>query len=355
MIVAVSFPTARDTLIDSISYSKFDNTLTNNILHVWDTIDDTTLNSIVSKFGKPKYIVMDSFSYYKTSIDIPVFYVDAWIEQQLKQFESMNVTAVNNVTTKYTANFLINKKQINRFLAIKLCEVFDIDPNYTWSGIDKDFDLAHIVQEKQQLDDSLIDQHWAEILSPISKFKKRWYPSQGQVVSNISVKNHGNNVKLWNQHFNNVVSTSATSLITESVWTQSATTFSEKTMFSVLGLTFPIWVGGMNSAEYWKSKGFDTFDDIIDHSYQNLPTLLQRCFYAFYLNKDILTDQAKASALRAQHLNRLISNRNLLTSATIKAYNQKIIQQWPDDLQMLGNNSIIKHLPGLKSYLDNAV
>ena len=173
MIVAISFPTTRDVLFDSVSRSVFKETLNNNILHVWDTIDDDTLNRIIAMYGRPKYIVMDSFSYYKTSINIPVYYVDAWIEHQLKEFESIDVIQIDNITTNYTSNFLINKKQINRFLAIKFCEIFDINPNYTWSCIDKKFDLTHLIQEKQQLDDSLIDQHWKEILSPISKFKKR--------------------------------------------------------------------------------------------------------------------------------------------------------------------------------------
>lgn len=355
MIVAVSFPTTRDVLFDSVSHGVFKESLNNNILHVWDTIDDKTLDRIIAMYGRPKYIVMDSFSYYKTSIDIPVHYVDAWIEQQLKELESMNVVHIDNITTNYTSSFLINKKQINRFLAIKFCEIFDINPNYTWSGIDNNFDLTHLIQEKQQLDDSLIDQHWAEILSPISKFEKRWHSSPGEISNNSSVINYGNNVELWNQHFNKVVSTSAISIITESVSTQTATTFSEKTIYAVLGLTFPIWVGGMHSAEYFKNKGFDVFDDIIDHSYQNLPTLLQRCFYAFYLNRDLLTNLDKAAALRAQNLDRLINNRNLLTSATFRKYNKTMIQQWPNNLQIPGNDSIIRHLPGLENYLDNTV
>jgi hypothetical protein len=147
------------------------------------------------------------------------------------------------------------------------------------------------------------------------------------------------------------VSNSAISIITESVWTQHATTFTEKTLYSVLGMTFPIWVGGVNSATCWKNKGFDIFDDVIDHSYQNLPTLLERCFYAFYLNKDILTDFEKVSTLRKQKLGRLANNRNLLTSGTFRKYNQKEIQKWPNDLQELANASIIKYLPGIKSYL----
>lgn len=351
MIVAVSFPTARHKLVDSITGKEFTQSLDNNVLHVWDVIDDATIQQIVDTFGKPKYIVMDSFSFYKTALDIPVYYIDAWIENQIKQAESMQVQQVDKLSTEYTANFIVNKKQINRFLAIKLCEVFNVNANYTWSGIGKEFDLSDIVNEKQQLKDPVIDDHWSDILSPISKFEKKWYSTHGEKFSSSGVDSYGNNITVWNQYLIDIVSRTAISIITESVHIQQAATFTEKTAYAMLGLTFPIWVGGVNSAFYWQDKGFDVFDDVIDHSYQNRPTLLERCFYAFYLNRNLLTDTEKVSALRKQHLGRLIKNRSLLTSNTFKSYNQRIVQQWPNDLQIPANNSIIQYLRRLDGYI----
>jgi hypothetical protein len=197
----------------------------------------------------------------------------------------------------------------------------------------------------------VIDEYWTDILSPIKTFKKKWYSFTNEKFDESGVTNYGNNIAVWNKHLIDIVSSSAISIISESVDTHIASTFTEKTVYSVLGLTFPIWVGGVNSALHWKAKGFDVFDDIIDHSYQNLPTLLERCFYAFYLNKDILTDLEKLSNLRLQHLDRLIKNRNLMTSNTFTKYNQLSIQQWPDDLQIPANNSITRHLKKLNSYI----
>lgn len=339
-----------------MSQQQFTGTLAGNILHVWDVIDDAVLKTIVDKFGEPKYIIMDSFSYYNTSLNIPVYCIDAYIEHCLVQSKSIVVTPVDEITVDHVANFLINKKQINRFLAMKFSEIFDIDVNYTWSGVGKEYDLIHIIQEKNSLIDRLIDQYWGEILCPISKFEKKWYSESDKTVveSHGIIPKPGGDMERWNKYLNHIVSNSAISIITESVWTQHAITFTEKTLYSVLGMTFPIWVGGgMNAATCWKNKGFDIFEDIIDHSYQNLPTLLERCFYAFYLNKDILTDFEKISTLRKQNLDRLVGNRNLVTSGTFQKHNQAVVQQWPNDLQALANASIIKHLPGLHSYLRN--
>jgi hypothetical protein len=64
-----------------------------------------------------------------------------------------------------------------------------------------------------------------------------------------------------------------------------------------------------------------------------------------------LTDFEKVSSLRKQNSDRLIDNRNLLTSNTFHKYNQAQLQKWPNDLQELANASIIKCLPGIQSYL----
>jgi plasmid maintenance system antidote protein VapI len=357
VITLVSSPANRKSLFDSVTEQKFTgtlagNVLTGNVLHVYDAIDDDTLTKIIDHFGTPRYIIMDGFSSYQTSLDIPIFCIDAWIEDQLTQMESTGLTLVDDVKVEHVANFVINAKQINRFLAMKLSEIFNIDVDYTWSGLGQNFNLEHIVQEKKLLNDSLIDQHWTQLLAPIAKFEKKWRPNPGEkIVGDSKIVNPGDHAIFWNTHLRHVVSKSAISIITESVWTQQASLFTEKTVYSVLGLTFPIWVGGVNAATCWKDKGFDIFDDVIDHSYQNLPTLLERCFYAFYLNKDILTDLEKASFLRKQHVDRLIANRNCMTSDTFRKYNQTQFQKWPNDLQELANASIMKYLPGLKGYL----
>lgn len=335
--VLVSYPTSRDKLVVSGTTEEYTGTLDGKILYIWDVIDDQTLLEILSKYGLPKYIAADSLSYYSSSVlREPMYVTDMWLETELENFEYNGIShpVVQNLQTKHTANFQINKKQINRYLAIKFCEIFDISVNYTWSGIGKYFDLTHIIDEQNKINDPVIGYYWEDIFAPITKFDQKWlYKGNLNIENKHGISEYGGNINSWNNGLNSIVSNTAISLITESVATQQAMTFTEKTAYSVLGLTFPIWVGGYRSATEWKNKGFDVFEDIIDHSYECMPTLIERCFYAFYLNKDILTDTTAASQLRTTHMERLVNNRKKLTSDTLNKHNKKIIETWPPDLQ----------------------
>jgi hypothetical protein len=110
----------------------------------------------------------------------------------------------------------------------------------------------------------------------------------------------------------------------------------EKTIYSVLGLTFPLWVGCYGQADYFKQMGLDVFDDVIDHSYQYLPSLFERCFYSVYLNLEILQNYNLAKNLREKNIDRLCNNRKLvLQDNLLKKHTDNVLKTWPEDLQQI--------------------
>ena len=80
---------------------------------------------------------------------------------------------------------------------------------------------------------------------------------------------------------------SAVALISESADFQKASVFTEKTLYALMALNFPLFIGGYGHADQLTRMGFDVFDDIIDHSYQYKETLFERCYYAFYNNLEL--------------------------------------------------------------------
>lgn len=298
-----------------------------DILYIGDVFDNSLLNEIIEQKGKPALIFNDSFSFIELDTKIDFYTVNVFLERDLADLTFADV--YSDVQTAHSVNFLINKKQINRFLTLKFCEMFELDANYTWSGIGREFDLSYILNElKDQTFISADD--ISRILEPLNS-APRW-KGMMKNTNNASVANYGGNLQAWNSGIIDIVSSSAVSLISESVWTQTAAVFTEKTLFSVLGLTFPIWVGGVRQATEWKKMGFDIFDDIIDHSYQDKKTLIERCWYAFYLNLDLLKNKNKLSDIRQRCLPRLKSNRELLRYNIVN-YNNAVIRSWPINIQ----------------------
>ena len=84
-----------------------------------------------------------------------------------------------------------------------------------------------------------------------------------------------------------------------------------------------------------KRLRFDTFDDVIDHSYQSYDTLIERCYYAFTRNLPLLSDKNTATELRLLHKDRLYKNRQLLLQNHLEKFVDQEISKFPKDLQLV--------------------
>jgi hypothetical protein len=292
-----------------------------------DTIDRITTNK-----GVPKYIVSDHFTWFE---NIKEFYgLPLHIESNTKEIID-GLKFEDNISTSHCFNFMINRKQVNRFLCIKLVEWFKfINFDYTWSAVDQNFDMHLILAELDLLGDKLPlpKELKSFILSPI-QLKKRFFEFSQTPSGNDEIHDCGGCQWRWCNGLGNMFLNSAVSLISESFSYQRASAFTEKTVYSVLGLTFPIWIGGYNQASEWKRLGFDIFEDVIDHSYQSYDTLIERCYYAFTKNLNILSNKEQAVELRNIHKDRLLQNRELLLQNHLGKFVDQEISKFPEDLQ----------------------
>jgi hypothetical protein len=298
-----------------------------DLLFIHDNISGQQIMEIIDHYGKPGALISDLYSTAEFALDIPVYCCSlrtAMAEQQLQ--DSSRPTTVS---TQHTANFMVNKKQINRFLCMKFVRLFGIDADYTWSGSGRSEDLGTILRE---LGGQLLPLFDAEtrskLLSPLD-YEPRWIDITGQTPSDAGLDNYGANSRVWDSAVRDIFFNSAVALITESTAYDRVSLFTEKTLFALAGLNFPIWIGAYNQAQVLQSWGFDVFDDIIDHSYQNKPTLIERCFRAFQDNAELLQDKPKTLALRQQHLPRLLANRDLAFSGIFRKHCHSQAGSWP--------------------------
>jgi hypothetical protein len=328
----LSYPSYRHLLYTPNGKQVEQQELTGQILLIFDIFDHGVLESIFMKFGRPACVVSDSYAYCEEEFGLPFYYANLWLDTELVRFKKQKLKLPELAKTTKCANILVNKHQLNRYLGLKFCEIFNVDMNYTWSGTGRNATLISVVNDLEHIQDQTIDPYIGKILSPIN-LPTQWHTiNYNEENDNSAVINYGNNPDVWNQILFEKMSSTATSLITESMTLQKISPYSEKTLFGLLALTFPIFVGGYSMASTWQKLGFDIFDDIIDHSYENMPTVIERCFYAFYLNKHILTDISYASEKRTQCLDRLLNNRQLILSNQLSKANKAQMQTWPEHI-----------------------
>jgi hypothetical protein len=310
----------------------------NLIFWIIDSLNYNGYKTLIEQFGIPN-IVVSSAHPEMPFINSTIFYhyCPDWFQQTTDQLVDHGKVVSEN--TQHCFNFMINKKQINRSLMLKLIEWFDLSSYvYTWSGLGAAFDMSGILNDIDLLDNCVEDlTHFRhKILAPVNTIKPQWLNPDGTTQpvvdkDSVGITEYGGNLWTWNNLLSNLFSQSAVSLITESIQYEKTINYTEKTVYSVLGLTFPIWIGGHNQAKHWQKMGFDTFDDIIDHSYQHYDSLLERCFYAFNNNIKILKDVNYARYLRKKNLHRLEYNRSILKSKINTALTQSL-ENLPEEL-----------------------
>jgi len=313
----------------TVKLEHIDKFLPDDVFVIMGMIEPKVLYNWLEKYGQPAYIVMDQAGDIKID-GLEIYSVPLrGLAFSFDKFEKINqATLLSTPDTKFCFNFFVNENlNVNKYTLIKLVEYFKFDCFDYVLNTDKKFCSIHSLLDQlpHVSDTELLKEFRHKILKPIAldtKHNKNYSPTEVPCI-----------VNQWTDNLEPLFDQSAVSLISEPHGEQIASIFTEKTMFAIMGLTFPIFVGGYGNADYLKQVGLDTFDDIIDHSYQFLPTLPERCFYAFKNNLHILTDLELAKQLRQTYLNRLVKNRDLVYDQILTKHVYSVVDEWPESLK----------------------
>ena len=212
----------------------------------------------------------------------------------------------------HTFNFMINKPRLNRDFLLLLVSYFELK-NYahTLCWKQSNFDRATLRQKTD-------NQHYQNVIeSTAQSVPTRSFLTQHEnLVLDRGLKygtarNHDNYKNFLQK---NIFEPSCVSLITEPGFYERETIITEKTIMAMWGGTIPIWVGGWRIPDYLRDLGFDLFDDVVDHSYQDLPDPWDRCYYAVTKNLDLLQDFDQVKNIIDHSQDRLAKNLQLLKS-----------------------------------------
>ena len=304
-----------------------------DIFYVPGHVPPLALKHWIQTYGTPDFIVCDQAGDVKID-ELQIYSAPLrGLAFSFEKFEKFNQSMLpKQVNTDFCFNFSINSTdRTNRHLLTKLVEYFDLKCfDYILNDPRRDHNMQHVVNELNTINNNKFPNDFRQkILAPRQLDVKH---NKNFSVENIDTMPHIH--QQWTDNVELIFNNSAVSLISE-IWydSQLASMFTEKTIWSIMGLTFPIFVGGYGHANYLKKIGLDMFDDIIDHSYQFRTTLTEQCFYAIQDNLEILTNLSMASQLRRQHLSRLLKNRDLLYDNILTQQVYQTVDTWPEPLK----------------------
>lgn len=144
----------------------------------------------------------------------------------------------------------------------------------------------------------------------------------------IYPKLNNDNVSNFKNCLSNYYKDTFVEIITETSFTESCYLLTEKTLNSIYGCNFPILLCGKGSVSFLRNMGLDVFDDVIDHSYDDIADPLQRIFFAIERNKGILNNPALAKRLWVENRQRFLKNIEFAKTDLYKYYQTRTEQQW---------------------------
>lgn len=306
----------------------YNNNITDKVV-IWhqDTLTQELFNQLIAQHGRPDILVNSAHPVFDSQ-GIEYYYwpddINTLVDPLVKQ------SPIHEYPTQYCFNFAVNKNTLNRYLLLKLVEWYGLTSyNYTWNGKNPSFNLQELLPEFDTLSPEVVgtvSEFVAHMVAPISKIQSKFFDIDADTYTTRDC------LVMWDYKLNEIFGKSAVSLIAEPSGVEKTINFTEKTLFSIQALTFPIWVGGYGQADLWEQHGFDTFSDVIDHSYQYRETTLERCIYAFKDNLQILTDVDFAREQRDKHMNRLLHNREIMLPNLQEMF-YKCFKKMPIELQ----------------------
>lgn len=241
-----------------------------------DNLNNELLEKIISLYGRPDIIVNSAHPTYPTDTEY-YFWPDDLTNISLDLQQLTNLT---DYSPEHCFNFIINKARPNRVELINQLNTLGLtNCDYTLN-----FDSN-------------------------TQFNKKF-------ISGIATKHSD----MYGRNLHTIFSKSVISLITEPSNQNFTVNFTEKSLFSVIGLTFPIWIDGYKAPSLWESYGFDIFSDVINHNYQYCTTMEERISQAITDNMRILSDLEFGKELKQKHHNRLVANRMNMHNNVVSLY-----------------------------------
>jgi hypothetical protein len=194
-------------------------------------------------------------------------YMPALLARETKEFKDQNISPDWQVKTR-AFNFMINKPRPHRIELLKLIQEYELT-NFNHSLCWKTSPVPTVaitnykIGDEVQLDCGVKNRHYRNAMTYQSLLQRR------------------------------VFEPACISLVTEPACYERQTIVTEKTIMAIYGGTIPVWVGGWRIADWMKAQGFDIFEDVVDHSYQDLADPMQRVKKSIELNLDLLQHPTK--------------------------------------------------------------
>jgi hypothetical protein len=155
---------------------------------------------------------------------------------------------------------------------------------------------------------------WHCIEQGFSRLKTKYFEN----VISLPPSLGENVINNYNNTLQSVYKQTGVELVTGSTYSEPIPYITEKEVQSIYGCNFLIFINPTKTVTWFRDQGFDMFDDIVDHSYDDIADPAQRIFTAINNNIHLLNGTANIKSLLAGNQQRFYNNCELADSLSSK-------------------------------------
>jgi hypothetical protein len=255
--------------------------------------------SMAQRNPETKFVLFTSLENLEQEIQEPNVYIIPWggdyVNQRAKYLQLAPVLDKNFDSEK---TFICLNRNIREHRVVNVSYLFgrEYDRHGVISYLGKSlFDPNHEpIEFLDRISWEFDDRHDAARTSMLDGYKKvmdhadfvpddyKIYETYGAGVND----NFGNfDTQLRHMYRNSFVE-----IVSESSFAAPSYMLTEKTAHSFFGCNFPILLSGSGAVQHLRDIGFDMFDDVVDHSYDQIANPFDRIITAIESNRQLLTD-----------------------------------------------------------------
>lgn len=334
----------RKQLFDSINKNLI-------VLGIKDHLTSVHFNPQTEKFPSMVEYLIDMFNFYKdkqfilftsmenlgeyiTNSNVNIIPWGGDITNQYSQYPKIKPVLDKNLESKTSFLSLNRNKRLNRIMSLSL--LFGL-------GLEQAGLISCMFNKEPLLVDDIginFKENQVHVKNLINNGFKAINMFDFQITDsrNIYPDNDNDNVFNFENKLRCYYQNTFVDIIAETSFTERSFLVTEKTLNSIYGCSFPLFITSPGFVNFLRKMGFDMFDDIIDHSYDDIIDPIDRAYSAIILNLDLLKDCENTKKLWIKNQHRFLKNVDFAKTKMLEFYQNRTEISFNNVINIVNNS-----------------
>jgi hypothetical protein len=264
-----------------------------------------SLQGLFENFNNKKFILFTSMENLESYLKFDNLHIIPWggdITNQMSEYKNLKPIIDKDLSSSFTFLSLNRGYRHPRAVLISLLFGLGLETNGMISCMFKN----NVFNSIEDIEWPFSSEQKKILKKGLQKFKKTNLLINDDI--DIYQNNDNNNVRNFENKLSRYYQQTFVEIINETSYTEKAFNLTEKTLNSIYGCNFPIFLSSKGTVSFLRNIGMDVFDDIINHSYDLIEDPIDRMFLAISDNRELLSNNNKTKELWNFNKERFLKN-----------------------------------------------